>query len=100
MPAPRRPYDLDVVPQWIVVLLARYGETTYRRLEAELAAIRGTPPAEVVEGLLKLEELALIERTAATGLMVAERRFTLSAIGRKVRRYVPEEPRSPTIFYV
>jgi len=96
----RGTYDLDLVDQWLVLLLARYGEATFRRLEAELAAIRGTPPAEVVGALLKAQGLGLVERVAMAELIATEPRFRLSRAGRRLREAIVGEPRSPTIFYV
>ncbi|MHB8574778.1 MAG: hypothetical protein ACYDCQ_05545 [Dehalococcoidia bacterium] len=98
--ARRQAYDLDVVDQWTLVLLRRYRACTYRRLEAELSAIRGTPPAEVVAALLKLEGFLLLERVPEPELMAVERRFRLAAAGRRLGGHLPAEPRSPTIFYV
>jgi hypothetical protein len=92
--------DLDVLDQWLVVTLARFGPCTYRRLEAELGAIRAAAPAEVVEALLKLEQLSLVQRNEPSGLMLEERRFALSRLGRRLSRLLPAEPRSPTIFYL
>src|SRR4051794_35812636 len=96
----RRPYDIAVVHQWLLLTLQRYGECSFSRLEGELAAIRGASPARVVEALLELETLALIAPAAAAGLMQEERRFVLTPTGRKVAAFVPPTPRSATIFYV
>ncbi len=96
---PARQHDLGVIDQWVLRSLIRFGPCTYRRLEAELHAIRGAPPAEVVTSLLKLEELALIERGPVSGLVVEERQFHLTRDGRRVARLVPATPISPTIFY-
>lgn len=99
-PAPRRAYDLDLVDQWLVLTLRRFGECAYRRLEAELLAIRGATPAEVVASILKLEESGLLERTAATDLLAQERRFRLTRQGKRLAAYLPATPQSPTTFYV
>jgi DNA-binding MarR family transcriptional regulator len=97
--ASRQQHDLNVVDQWVVRLLCRFGACTYRRVEAELQAIRGTPPAEVVTCLLKLEAAGLIERGPVSGLVAEERVFRLTRQGRRLARLVPAAPRSPTIFY-
>jgi len=96
----RRSHDLDVVDQWLLISLARFGQSPYRRLEAELAAVRGSAPAEVVAALLRAEEHGLIERLAVTGIVAEERLFRLSKAGKKVSQLLPREPRSPTIFYL
>ncbi len=95
-----RLFDLDVLDQWLVATLNRFGACTYRRLEAELAAIRAATPAEVVEALLKLEQLGLLQRSEPAGLMVEERRFALTRAGKRLAGLLPSEPRSPTIFYL
>lgn len=95
-----RLFDLDVLDQWLIVTLARFGACTYRRLEAELRAIRAATPAEVVEALLKLEQLGLLQRNEPSGLMLEERRFALTRTGVRLGRLLPAEPRSPTIFYL
>lgn len=95
-----RAFDLDVLDQWLLATLARFGACTYRRLEAELRAIRAATPAEVVEALLKLEQLGLLQRNEPAGLMLEERRFVLTRTGAHLARLLPHEPRSPTIFYL
>ncbi len=95
-----RLFDLDVLDQWIVATLGRFGACTYRRIEAELRAIRAAAPAEVVASLLGLEQAGLVQRVDPTGLMLAERRFQLTRSGARLARLLPAEPRSPTIFYV
>ncbi len=94
-----REHDLSVVDQWVLRSLLRFGPCTYRRIEAELYAIRGAPPAEVVTSLLKLEEMGILERGPVSGLVVEERLFRLTRDGRRVARLVPATPISPTIFY-
>lgn len=95
----RTAYDLDLVDQWTVLTLQRFGDCSYRRVAAELAGIRGSTPAEAYTCLVKLENLALIERIAATELMVQERRFRLTRAGRRLAKLMPAAPRSPTIYY-
>jgi hypothetical protein len=95
-----RLYDLDVVDQWLVLTMARFGECTFRRLEAELLAIRGATPAEVVSSILKLEQAGVLGRSAVAGLLAEERRFRLTVAGARLGRLLPAEPRSPTLFYV
>lgn len=95
----RRQHDLDVTDQWLLLTLERFHECSYRRLEAELQAIRGVSPAEVVASLLKLEHAGLLERKPVAGLAAEERRFRLTHAGTRVGRLVPAQPRSPTIFY-
>jgi len=96
----RRQFDLDVLDQWTLRTLARFGACGYRRIEAELGGIRGASPAEVVAALLKLEQIGAIEREPTTTLMAEERRFRLTRAGAKLARLLPAEPRSPTIFYL
>jgi hypothetical protein len=96
----RRQHDLDLVDQWLLRTLGRFRECSYRHLEAELLAIRGAAPHEVVSSILKLEEGRLLERTPVESLTVVERRFRLTTAGRRIFRLIPETPRSPTIFYV
>ncbi len=96
---PGRQHDLGVVDQWVLRSLVHFGPCTYRRIEAELYAIRGAPPAEVVSSLLKLEEAGLLDRGPVSGLIVEERLFRLTRDGRRVVRLVPATPISPTIFY-
>lgn len=95
-----RLFDLDVLDQWLIVTLARFGACTYRRLDAELRAIRAATPAETVEALLRLEQLGLLQRGEPSGLMLEERRFALTRTGARLSRLLPAEPRSPTIFYL
>jgi hypothetical protein len=95
-----RLFDLDVLDQWQIATLARFGPCTYRRIEAELQAIRAATPAEVVAALLKLEQLGVVLRGEPSGLMLEERRFALSKTGARLARLLPTEPRSPTIFYL
>jgi DNA-binding PadR family transcriptional regulator len=96
----RRAYDLDVVDQWLLRILSRDRESTFRLLAAELLAIRGSAEAQVVESLLKLEELGLLTRATPRGIMAEERRFTLTRTGRSMLAFMPQTPRSPTIFYL
>lgn len=95
-----RLFDLDVLEQWVVRTLARFGDCGYGRVEAELRAIRGATPAEVVAALLKLEQAGVLEREPLTTLMAEERRFRLTHAGQKLARLLPPEPRSPTLFYL
>ncbi|HLZ73101.1 MAG TPA: hypothetical protein VKV26_24620 [Dehalococcoidia bacterium] len=98
--AGRRLFDLDVLDQWLVATLARFGDCTYRRIDAELRAIRAATPAEVVAALLKLQEIGLVQRVEARGLMLEERTFRLTRPGQRLARLLPAEPKSPTIFYL
>lgn len=97
---PRRAYDLDLVDQWLVLTLRRFGNCGYQRLEAELLAIRGATPSEVVASILKLEAAALLERLPAGALVAEERRFRLARRGVRLAALVPQAPRSPTAFYL
>jgi len=96
---PRREHDLDVTDQWLVRTLVRFRECTFRHLEAELLAIRGVPPSDVVASVLKLEQAGLVERKPVSGIGVEERRFRLTRRGKWMGALVPDAPRSPTIFY-
>jgi hypothetical protein len=104
--APKRAHDLDVVDQWQLRVLRRAGPCGFRRLSAELLAIRGASQAQTVESLLKLEHEGLVEREPGPGrmdpadLIAHEPRFRLTGPGKRVEGLVPETPRSPTIYYV
>jgi hypothetical protein len=95
----RRSYEVAVVHQWLLLTLHRFGECGFAMLEAELLAIRGASTALVVEALLELEGLGLVSHAAAAGLMAQERRFVLTATGRRLIPFIPRTPRSPTVFY-
>lgn len=95
-----RQFDLDVTDQWVTATLVRFGDCSYRRIEAEVQAIRGVASAQVVSSILKLEEAGMIERGPVQGLIAEARLFRLTLTGRRVGRLIPKEPRSPTIFYL
>lgn len=95
-----REFDLDVTDQWLAATLARFGDCSYRRIEAELQAIKGVAPPQVVSSILKLEEAGVVERGPVQGLIAEARLFRLTSTGRRVARLLPKEPRSPTNFYL
>lgn len=59
---PATPVELDPLQQLTVRALARFGPLPYSRLAAEVTAMRPATPADLVRGLLRLEEAGLIER--------------------------------------
>ena len=99
LPRESAAYDLDVNDQWLLLTLRRFGPSTFRRLHAELEALRAATPAHATESLLKLEGLGLIERLRPPGIMADEPRFGLRRAGRAVVQNIPAAPRSPTTFY-
>ena len=99
-PKPREPVELDLHQQIALLTLARFGPCSFNRLFAEVSATRRTTQAELVNGVLKLESAAVIERLAETNLTQAQRRYTLTRRGKRIVRYIPLDPRSAMEFYV
>jgi DNA-binding PadR family transcriptional regulator len=94
------PVEVDLVQQIALLMLARFGPQPYTRIAAEVTATRPATPAEVVNGLLKLESAGVIERAAEAGVSQPNRRYRLTRRGRRIVRYIPPDPRSALEFYV
>ncbi|MGD9892905.1 MAG: hypothetical protein AB7R89_25915 [Dehalococcoidia bacterium] len=97
---PREPVELDLHQQIALLTLARFGPCSFNRLFAEVSATRRTTQAELVNGVLKLETAAVIERLVETNLTQTQRRYALTRRGKRIVRYIPREPRSAMEFYV
>ena len=97
---PRAPVELDLHQQLALLTLARFGPCSFNRLFAEVSATRRTTQAELVNGVLKLEAAAVIERLAESNLTQSQRRYSLTRRGRRIARFIPREPRSAMEFYV
>ncbi len=94
------PVELDLVQQLTVLMLARFGPQPYSRIAAEISATRPATPAEIVNGLLKLETAGVIERAAEPGVSQSNRRYRLTRRGRKFLPFIPHDPRSVLEFHI
>lgn len=97
---PLAPVELDLVQQLAVLTLARFGPQPYSRLAAEISATRPAAPAEIVNGILKLETAGVIERVAESAVRQSDRRYRLTRRGRGFVRFIPAEPRSVLEFRI
>jgi DNA-binding MarR family transcriptional regulator len=95
-----QPVELDLVQQLTVLTLARFGPQPYARIAAEISAIRPATPAEIVNGVLKLETAGVIERLAEKGVSQSNRRYALTRRGRRFVPFIPTEPRSVLEFHI
>jgi DNA-binding MarR family transcriptional regulator len=98
--AVRTPVDLDVHQQLAMLTLARFGPCSYNRLYADVSAIRRTTPADMANAVLTMEAAGVIERLAELNTAQAQRRYALTKRGRRIARYIPQEPKSAMQFYV
>lgn len=94
------PVELDLVQQLAVLMLARFGPQPYSRIAAEISATRAATPAEIVNGILKLETAGVIVRAAEPGVNHSNRRYALTKRGRKFLPFIPREPRSVLEFHI
>ena len=98
-PSPLR-VELDVVEQWMLLVLFRSAEAPASVLAEEARTQRGTATeAQIRVALTRLESLGLTargSRPAGGGPDVATtaRSYRLTPRGRRLRRVVPAEPRS------
>lgn len=99
-PTPLR-VELDVVEQWMLLLLFRSVEAPANVLAEEARTQRRTATeAQIRVALMRLESLGLtarVSRPAGGGPDVsttAARFYRLTSRGRRLRRVVPAEPRS------
>ena len=99
-PAHPEPVELDLHQQLAVLALKRFGPCSFSRLFAEVGAIRPTTQAEMVNALLKMETAGVIERLAEPGTAQAQRRYALTRRGKRITRWIPDQPRSAMAFYV
>lgn len=94
------PVELDLVQQLALLTLARFGPQPYSRIAAEISATRPATPAEIVNGLLKLESAGVIERWHEPGVSQSNRRYRLTKRGRRFLPFIPAEPRSLLEFHI
>lgn len=94
------PVELDLAQQLAVLALARFGALPYSRIAAEISAARVTAPAEIANGVLKLETAGVIERFAEPGVGHANRRYRLTERGRRIRPFIPADPRNVIEFNI
>lgn len=94
------PVELDLVQQLAVRMLARFGPQPYARIAAEVTATRPARPADIVNGLLKLESAGVIERMSGADVAQPDRRYKLTRRGRRIVRFIPPEPRSLLEFHI
>lgn len=80
--------------------LGRFGPLSFTRLAEEVGAVRPATPADIVNGLLKLETAGVIERMAETGVRQPDRRYRLTRRGRRILGYLPAEPRAVLEFHM
>ena len=97
---PAAPVELDLVQQMVLLTLARFGPQPYARLADEVTANRPATPADIVNGVLKLETAGVIERRPEQGVRQPDRRYQLTARGKRIARFVPSEPRSVMEFSI
>lgn len=94
------PVELDLVQQLAVLTLGRFGPQPYSRIAAEISATRAATPAEIVNGILKLETAGVIQRAGEPGVSQSNRRYRLTRRGRKFLPFIPVEPRSVLEFHI
>lgn len=97
---PPRAVELDLVQQLSLLALARFGPLPYTRIAAEVISARRATPAEIVNGLLKLETAGVIERALEPGVRQGDRRYCLTKRGRRFLPFIPKEPRSVIEFHI
>jgi DNA-binding MarR family transcriptional regulator len=95
----RRSVDLDLVQQWAVLTLLRFGDCSFGRLQAEVEAIRGATPADMVRAVIALEQDELLVRITPRTEGRQASTYRLTQIGRKAGRRIPRPPRSPVTIY-
>lgn len=96
----KRPIELDLVQQWVVLTLLRFGACDFARLQAEVEAIRGAKPAEMVMAIMNLEQENVVERLNGRRQSRLTGVFRLTSRGRRAGRHIPRPPRSPVTIYV
>ena len=96
----RPPVELNLVQQLALLTLHRFGPQPYSRIAAEVSATRPATPAEIVNGLLKLETAGVIERWNEPGVNQSNRRYRLTKRGRRFLPFIPAEPRSVLEFHI
>ena len=94
------PVELDLVQQLALLTLSRFGPQPYSRIAAEISATRPATPAEIVNGVLKLETAGVIERASEPGVAQSNRRYRLTKRGKKFIPFIPREPRSVLEFRI
>lgn len=97
---PSRGVELDLVQQWAVLTMLRFGDCTFARLQDEVDAIRGAKPAEMVIAVMKLEQERVLERVNPRTEGRQSSTYRLTDTGRKIGRRIPQPPRSPVTVYV
>lgn len=97
---PAEPVSLDLVQQLALRALDRWGPLPYARIAEEVTAVRSPTPAEIVNGLLRLETAGIIARNEDRELRPGDRRYVLTRRGRRFIRYIPADPRSALEFYI
>ncbi len=95
---PRRAFDLDPLPQRVLLVLRRYESATFATVRAEIEAQRPAAPRDILGALLQLEENGLIVRLPPEPGSGA--RFARTPAGRRLTDLLPPDPRSPTTFYL
>jgi DNA-binding MarR family transcriptional regulator len=90
--------ELDRHQQIAVLALKRFGPCSYRRLQAEVEAVRPATQAPIVNAILTMEAAGVSERLRDQTRPQAQRRYVLLRRGRRIARCVPAEPRSAMAF--